>query len=219
MSYRKPKYVILRMSLVAILVSLFFWSYFMFSENYERVELSQKMVAALLDDETELARKYARELGLVQANLERTELFLADIKMENMKLKEKIRLLDELNEMERQIGSLKDENVLIKEEMLKISLEKNKLEKQQKFASFDTLEEGKGFIFQFKQKIREVKQRIAFLKKEEYKKKVAFQQEIDRNESLLGNNGYLVKDGKPMPMGLPEVMMTRDVKVNVEFVK
>jgi len=215
--YRKPKNIVLRMALIFILVGLFIWSYFLFSQNYERVELSQRMVDALLENKTELARSYAQELGLVQENLDQTQAFLNDIKMENMKLKEKIKLLDDLNAMEREIAQLKEENARINE-MMKAVQEEDQV--GQGGFQFETIEKGRSLLQKFKDKIRGVRERIGCLRRKEYKKKEAVQQEIDYRESLLGNNGYLVKDGKSMPMTIPDVQkLPDDIRVNVKFVK
>ena len=123
MTYRKPKNIILRMTLILILVGIFVWSYIQFFANYKKVELSRKMIEALLENKTDLAKDYAKQLGFVQENLDRTEDFLKDIKDKNMKLREKIKLLDQLNDMEREIGRLREENVLIHKQMVEASYE------------------------------------------------------------------------------------------------
>ena len=206
------------MTLIFILVGIFVWSYIQFFANYKKVELSRKMIEALLENKTDLAKDYAKQLGFVQENLDRTEDFLKDIKDENMKLREKIKLLDQLNDMEREIGRLREENVLIHKQMVEASYE---------FTSddtagfkFDTIEKGRLLIKKFKQKFRGIKERIHFLKEKEHKTKVAIQKEVDRKELLLGNNGYLMKDGQPMPVSMPDVEnLPDDIKVKVKFVK
>lgn len=218
MSIHKPKYIVLRMVLITILVGIFIWSYSLFSQNYARVELSHKMVEALFQNKTDLAKKYAEQLGLAEGNLDRTESFLKDIKVENMKLKEKVKLLDELNNMEREIGRLREENSQIHRQMLEANYAATK--KGEEKSQFNTIDEGKSLITKFKKKFRAVKDRIRVLKKKERAKKVAIQKEIDRKESLLGNNGYLIRGGQVMPMSIPDVTnLPEGVRVNVEFVK
>lgn len=214
MSIQKPKYIFLRMALVFILVGVFIWSYALFKQNYEKVQLSHKMVEALLENETALAKQYAGQLGLMQENLDRTETFLKDIKAENMKLKEKIKLLDQLNDMQQELGRLRNENQEIQEQMLRVSAQ------DQSGFAFKTIEKGKSLIRDLRKKLRGVRERIHFIKKENAKKKIAAQEEVDRNESLLGNNGYLIKDGQLMPMDMPDVTTTvGGPKVNVKFLK
>jgi len=58
------------------------------------------------------------------------------------------------------------------------------------------------------------------LKKKEQERKICFQRELDQKKLLLGNNGYIVKDGQPMPMTMPgEGQLSEEIKINVEFVK
>ncbi|HSV43828.1 MAG TPA: hypothetical protein VLJ10_04660, partial [Candidatus Bathyarchaeia archaeon] len=120
MPYRKPKHIFIRMSLVAILVGIFFWSYMMFAENFERVELAQRMIDAVVENNMGLARKYAEELGIANENLEKTKGFLKEVEFENLKLKEKIALLDQLNQMDSEIGQLKQENLKLTSEIEKM---------------------------------------------------------------------------------------------------
>lgn len=218
MAYREPKYIALRMGLISILVAIFVGSYIFLLDNYKRVELSQKMVSALLDNKIELARKYANQLGAVQKNLDQTEDFLKDIREENFKLKEKIKLLDQMKDMEREIVHLKEENKKIQNAISEAVPEK-KEQKKDKFM-FKTIAQGRGLLKEFKQKICQVKYRIHSLKEKEYAKKASMQQEIDRKETLLGNNGYLMKGGKALPVSMPDVKNLPDkMRIKVEFVK
>jgi|GEM_PF-2625560 len=220
MSYRKPKWIMLRMLLILILVGICAWSYMMFSQVYERVELSHKMVAALLENRTVQAREYARQLGLVQENLDQTKSFLKDIRQENLALKEKIKLLDQLKEMEREIGELRETNAQIQVQMLQESYKTDaQSESPQNLFDFETIDQGRNWIQKFKGKIQKVRNRIRELKRQQHQRRVSLQQEADRQETLLGNNGFLVRDGQVLPMdGLDAAAQARDVKIKVEFV-
>lgn len=219
MSYRKPKYIALRMALVFVMTGIFVWSYILFWQNFDRIHLSEKMVEAILENKTELARKYAQELGLANINLERTEAFLRDVQTENLQLKEKIKLLDQLNDLEREIGSLREENARIQEFVRDSGGKITQAQVKDDF-DFDSIDNGRSLLQQLRQKIAGVKNRISFLKKKEKEYKIAVQREVDEKKMELGNNGYLVKDGKPMPVNLPDEKHLSDgVKVKVEFVK
>lgn len=220
MSYRKPKWIMLRMLLILILVGICAWSYMMFSQVYERVELSHKMVTALLENRTAQAREYAAQLGLAQANLDQTKAFLNDIRQENLALKEKIKLLDQLKEMEREIGELRETNAQIQVQMLQESYAANaQSEPAQNPFDFETIDQGRKWIQKFKRKIQKVRNRIRELKRQQHQNRVSLQQEADRQETLLGNNGFLVRDGQVLPMdGLDAAAQARDVKIKVEFV-
>ncbi len=216
MSYRKPKYIILRMSLIFLLVGIFVWSYILFWQNLDRVNLSEKMIEAILENKIELANKYAKQLGLANVNLKRTEAFLRDLQLENMQLKEKVKLLDRLNDLEREMGLLREENAKIHEIMLTSKAGSSSRVKE----DFDSIEQGRSLLSQLKDKLAAVRERISFLRKKEHQKKIAYQQEIDQKKMLLGNNGYVLKDGQPMPMDMPkECALSNDVRIKVEFVK
>lgn len=217
MSYRKPKYILLRMGLISLLVGIFVWSYILFWQNINRVSLSEKMVSALLENKTELAKKYAQELGLAHLNMERTEVFLQDLKNENLKLKEQVKLLDQLNEMERELSQLRDENAKIHDMMMAAKIEDGQGVIDGDLA-FDSVENGNSLIRKFKVKIKAIRNRISVLRKKDRERQLALQQELDQKKMLLGNNGYVVKDGQLMPMVMPDIEQpSGDVRVKVEF--
>ncbi len=217
MSYRKPKYILLRMGLISLLVGIFVWSYILFWQNINRVSLSEKMVSALLENKTELAKKYAQELGLAHLNMERTEVFLQDLKNENLKLKEQVKLLDQLNEMERELSQLRDENAKIHDMMVAAKIEDGQGVIDGDLV-FDSIENGNSLIQKFKAKIKAIRNRISVLRKKDRERQLALQQELDQKKMLLGNNGYVVKDGQLMPMVMPDIEQpSGDVRVKVEF--
>lgn len=218
MPYRKPKHIFIRMGLVAILVGIFFWSYMMFAENFERVEMAQRMVDAVVENNMTLAHKYAEELGIAKENLVKTEKFLKDVQFENMKLKEKIALLDQLNQMDSEIGQLKQENLKLTSEIEKMRQDMADLGDSTNF-EFGTVKEGRSLLAKFKEKIRGVKERLGFLKKRDHQEKVAVQKKIDEQETLLGNKGFLVKDGASTIKMCGAQKSSETVNVKVEFVK
>jgi len=208
------KRIILRVTLLSVLVALFSWSYYQFSVSYNNIELSNRMIEALLHKKTALADKYARDLGLAKENLVQTEAFLKKVQEENDKLREKIKLLDKMAELEKTIARLKEKNALIINQMTSPQRDSTSPEKR-----FKTIEEGKAIIQDYQEMISKVKKKIKTLKKEEYEKKVAAQKEIDRIQTLLGNNGYWVRDGKLSPPDMPQPNANQNIKIDVEFVR
>jgi len=220
MSYRRPKLIVLRMLLVLGLVGIFVWSYMLFFQMSERAALSHTMDEALLRNRTEEAREYARQLGLVQENLDQTLALLNDIRQENLALKEKIKLLDQLKEMEREIGELRETNAQIQVQMLQETYAvKTQQDEQTDHLDFDTVDGGRGLVQKFKGKIRMIRDRIRELKRQQHQRRVVLQQEADRKETLLGNNGFMVRDGQVMPMdGAGCLSEKSDARIKVEFV-
>jgi len=56
--------------------------------------------------------------------------------------------------------------------------------------------EGREKVRRFKNQIRLVKKNMVILKEQAQSMKIAAQQQRDRLETLYGNNGYMIKDGK-----------------------
>ncbi len=222
MAYRKPQYIVLRMGLIFVLIALFVWSYWQFIQNYRKVELSQKMVEALLENKTEVARGYAQELGLVRENLEQTQAFVNDLQTENIQLKEKVKLLDELKDLEVTIARLRQENTQILDEMQRVKDQQTQQAKlvilRKEGMQFTTPEEGRSVLKNLKNRMHKVKRRIHTLRRQEYRRLEQVQDEIDRMESMAGNNGYVIRRGRPTRMDMPDVTSQQNITIDVKIV-
>lgn len=215
------KRLYLRIIMLTIVFSLLIWAWVLFSQNYRNITLSQKMVDAIIQNNVALAHKYARELGIVQENLDETQGFVLNLKDENEKLKEQIRLLGELKNLEAQIQVLQAEN-----DQLVMKMNSSQGGKKQPghpsknktdSLEFETIEEGKTLLAELRDLVRNVKGRMWKLREKK-------QAEIDEFESMVGNQGFLIKNGEVLaPVTIMEgratVEQSGQVKVNVEFVK
>jgi len=214
------KRLYLRITMLTIVFSLLIWAWILFSQNYRNITLSQRMVDAIIQDNVALARKYALELGIAQESLDQTEVFVSDLKNENTKLKEQVLLLGELKNLEGQIRALQAENDQL---VMKVSgLQDGEkpaqpLTDKRNSWEFETIEEGKTLLSELRGIVRDVKGRIWKLREKK-------QTEVDEFESMVGNHGFLIKNGEVLaPVTIMEgratVEQSGQVKVNVEFVK
>lgn len=73
--------------------------------------------------------------------------------------------------------------------------------------------EGREKVLRFKNQIRLVKKNMGVLKEQAQDMKIAAQKERDRLETLYGNNGYIMKDGKNQSLK----RQTAKVDIKVEF--
>jgi len=64
-----------------------------------------------------------------------------------------------------------------------------------------------------------VKNRMSEMKRKEKQEKIAAIKENDRIELLLGNNGFIMKEGKALPMEVVYPPKNQTVKVDVHFVR
>lgn len=218
---RKPMRLWMRVSLLFILTSMFFWAYNQFMISYRTITLSSEMVEALLLNKTELAGQYAEELGLTKEHLTQTGLFLDKLSEENEKLRDKIKLLDTVAKLEDMIGQLKEENALIIEEMVEI--EKRYKKRTEVLSSTDIEETETGgtaeLLSKYRKKLVKIKNKIREFKNTIRQERIAKQKERDRKESLLGNNGYFVRGGKSRVGSTNFPSNNLDIRINVKFVQ
>ena len=73
--------------------------------------------------------------------------------------------------------------------------------------------EGREKVLRFKNQIKLVKKNMVILKEQAQAMKIAAQQQRDRLESLYGNNGYIMKDGKDQSLK----RQSAKVDIKVEF--
>ena len=208
----------IRIFLVTAVVVLCSWIYTQFNKTYSKVDLSHRMVEALLADKTNLAQQYAAELGLTKESLQKTEEFLDKVQEENERLREKIKLLDKVTELEETISRLKEKNALIINHMSSMSPGGTQ-PKMSKVKYLKTIEDVKEKITEQKAEVKKLYAKLDELKTEEKKKKKGLQEERDRIKSLIGNNGYIMRDGKLSPPDVVYPSSNSNAKVDVKFVK
>lgn len=174
-------------------------NYRVYVQQYKatREELEQTVIK-LTQVQKDLDR-VSSELAEAKSMLTQTNDLLAQAQQENDKLKSDIEALEALRateqvnnigELEVKISSLKQKNVEVTDQLNSVKNQMRAFE-----ADFNNMDEGKSLLVLFQNKIKLVKSRMRYLKQETYFAKIAAQKEKDRIESLMGNNGFLVKDG------------------------
>lgn len=191
------------------------WGYVEFSTKYEQVRISNAKIQSLLEAQTEQATNYARELELYKENLHKTEELLSKVQDENNKLREKLVLLDKLEELQQTVARLQEKNALMINHMSSARKQEPDFNK-----SIQNVAEGRKILSKYGHYISDIKNRIAVIRREEHRQTIARQKEEDRLKLLAGNNGYMIRDGETMPreIVLP-LKEKKDVTIDVTFVK
>lgn len=191
------------------------WGYVEFSTKYEQVKISNAKIQSLLEQQTQQATNYARELELYKENLHKTEELLSKVQDENNKLREKLVLLDKLDELQETVERLKEKNALMINHMSSARKQEPDFNK-----SIQNVTEGRKILSKYGHYISDIKNRIAVIRREERRQTIARQKEEDRLKLLAGNNGYMIRDGETMPreIVLP-LKEKKDVTIDVTFVK
>lgn len=209
---KKPgrKVPFFRIFSLVVLLGLVIWSFELYRMNYESMESSNRILMGILDDQTAVTQSYIKELTSIRKNLTQTEQLLARVQEENKRLNQQVELAGEFSQLQKSIADLKAENAQI---LADISLMKKEN------GDFNSVGEGRDIIAKFRQKIHNVKVRIGEIKHNTALERVLAQKEKDKLESLLGNNGFLVKNGEALPVNPRTADRSKDIKVDVTFVK
>jgi len=205
---------VVRIVLLAALMGTWFWLYWQLSLNYQIVTQSNSISESLLEDQALLARAKAKEVALVRENLRESEFLLSKLQVENEKLRKKIDLLGQVSDLRATIDRLKEKNVMLINHIASVKETDPNFDETVK-----TIEDGQSLLGKYKGYIREVKQRIRNFRKKEQEQKIAIQKEQDRIESMLGNNGYLVRNGENISTENKKSLANSSIKVDVQFVK
>ena len=214
---KKNANVVIRVLLLGVLFGLGFWVYQQNVANYETLTGSIAMTENILDRQIALTKDYAQKLALLQDSFQKTETLLSTVQEENRKLNEQIALLSHVTDLQSTVSHLREENSQVMTEIKDLKL-------QLVFESKNLTDVSKGqeLIRDFKNRIHNVKLRIKELKNDAYIQKVAAQNEKDRMGLMLGNNGFMTRQGQltAAEFKLPtEKNASRDIQVNVTIVK
>jgi chromosome segregation ATPase len=182
--------------------------------NYEKMEEANQITNELLVQQTAAVRDYSQRVALLKDNLAQTESFLGKIQEENEQLRKQVQLMGELSKLENTIADLQTENTQIVYEMenLKHKVKEDRLE-------IESVRQGRDLVNKYARKISQVKSKMRALEQKAFQERIAFRQEQDKEMLLLGNNGYLVRNGSLMPVTIPSASPVKDITVNVKFVK
>ncbi|MBL8012306.1 MAG: hypothetical protein JNN05_00520 [Candidatus Omnitrophica bacterium] len=194
------------------------------SENYRYYVKEYSTVKQQLDETQTRLGKMTMELELVSKELastktmlSETEVLLAQAQQENKMLKGDPQAManmqklfgDQVNTAGKNLDNLKKQNETYDSELSKL---KGDLESFQTNAG--DLKQGASLIKDLRSKIRIVKDKMRALKKDAAQAREAAQVERDRQLLLLGNNGFVTKDGE---LQLGE-KAKKSVDIDVKFV-
>lgn len=187
-----------------------------FVENYQSLSASQALLSETLDQQIALSRLYQQELATTKSVLADTQALLAKAQAENVNLSALVEELNQKNaEFQGRMADLEQKNTDLNGQLTVIRDRLRLLE-----GDVRNMEEGRSVIQIYKQNLRKVKLKINEFKQEAHFAKVAAQKERDRIETMLGNNGFMVKDGKAVVRGeTPAAAGKSRVDVDVQFMK
>ena len=200
-----------------LLSALSYWTYQQVTLTYQKLEKSNALIETALENQSIIVQGTEQELALLKQSLTKTEELVNKYQEENDKLREKIKLLDQLGELEDTISRLKERNARIINHMS--STKSVKREPVFNSTNIQTVDKGKSLIDQFRSKIQEVKVRIRDIKRATHQKKIEEQEEQDKIHAMLGNNGYLIRNGDSSPVYSAFPPPNKVVNIDVQFVE
>ena len=190
-------------------------------ENYQSLNASHALMSETLDQQVALSRLYQQELVATKAALAETQALLAKAQAENVNLSA---LVEELNQKN---AAFQARMVDLEQKNIDLNGQLNVIQERLRFLEGDvrSIEEGRAVIQTYKQNLRKVKIKIGEFKQEAHYAKIAAQKERDQIETMLGNNGYIMKNGKVVqPIEVPAAPAAAGagkgrVDVDVQFMK
>ena len=182
-------------------------NYKIYVARFKETKLKLEETRIQLDETTKKLEEVNHQLDQVSAELAttkgmltQTQGMLVSAQDENVKLKQDLQGLVELQTSEnvKNIDELQSKIKIMKDNDSQITQQLDDLKNQMRIyaAEFSDLKEGRSLIVLFQNKIRLVKSRMHHLKEEAYLARVAAQKEKDRVASLNGNSGFFMKDGR-----------------------
>lgn len=219
--------------IAAILSGLSYWTYTEVSNDYMSVERSNKMVAALLENQTQVVRNYAHQVNDLKNSVAAAEERIAKAESENTELKGKLAALDNVAALEQKVAELEAANTQLKQDMelaaaTAKSREDDLNKKLQEYIAeldFKSVDEGRVILAKYKKKIHEIKSRIKNFQVQDRNEDIAAKKAQDAALLSLGNNGFLYRNGQesaaniawPPPAANPSG--NKKVSIDVTFVK
>ncbi len=204
--------------IAAILSGLSYWTYKEVANDYMTVEHSNRMVQSLLENQTHFVRSYAAQIMDFKKNLAQTEEKLAQVQSENVELKSKMAMLDNVAVLEQKISQMELAAAAAKEREDAMHAKLQELLSEQDFKS---VVEGRALLAKYKKKIHEIKSRIRGFQIEDRNKEIALRQKEDESRLSLGNNGYILRNGQEPSANVvwPPVISNKNVSIDVTIVK
>ena len=207
---------------------------------YQSMEEANQMMMSASDGQASLTRNYmalyhqasdalakvTQELDATKTVLTQTQDLLAQAKKENADLQNQMALLNAQgntvlqnqiqtsqtqSELEKQVALLNEKNFQFAGELSQLKEQMRSFEGDVK-----SIDEGKSMIALFKNRLKLVKTKITYLKREAQFAQIAAQKERDRLLTLKGNKGFLLKDGQALKEEKTAQPPSGDKKVNID---
>jgi len=192
------------------------------TENYYSIQQSHQKMVVNYQGQAALSNIYSKELTVAKTELSSTKNLLVEAEQLLAAAQaEKVELQALVDSSQMQVAQMTAEKAEFNTAMaqlnesnaahnVQISSLKERLSVLE--VNIQSMDEGKSLITLYRDKMRTVRTQMKGLKKEAHYAKIAAQSERDRVESMFGNNGYFVKDGKAF-----EPKDSGNMSVNVEF--
>ena len=210
---------------------------------FQSIEESSRTMLNAFDQQTVLTRNYAklyhqtaetltavtRELDSSKALVRQSQDHLTQAKKENGDLQNQLAALNNPSNLtaENQAAFNKTKEAL--EEQIALLNEKNSqfanelAQLKEQMRSFEgniqNLDEGRAMIHLFQNRLKLVKNKMAYFKQEAYHAKEAAQKQRDQALTLKGNRGYLVKNGETLKEKFPFTSGDKKIQIDVSFVE
>lgn len=211
---RNNKKIWLKGIVFSVLLGVTLWVYWQFYLNYLLLEKTSRLSELLLQEQAVLLQTRGQKIAMITENLRKTATLVTQLKTENEKLQGQVKLLDKMPELEKTIALLEERNATLLAQMDTLR------EKGPDWdAEIQSVQDGKNYLSKYSDWIRKVKRRIRTIKHEAFQERVEARKEQDRIRSLLGNNGYVIRDGRMLPMDVPEGSPSQNIRVDVRFVR
>jgi predicted nuclease with TOPRIM domain len=166
--------------------------------NYRTYVTRYKDTKIELDETTHKLQEVNRQLDQVSDELTMTKGMLSQGREENIKLKQELHGLGNLPNKDSQASSQLSE---LKSQLRAFDVE------------FSNLEESQSLIVLIQNKIKMVKNRMRYLKREAILAKVAAQKEKDRLAVFNGNTGFVLRNGHAQNPNGTNKSFAIDVKI------
>lgn len=193
------------------------------AENYRHYVKEFSTTSQQLQETQTRLEKMTMELELVSKELDstksilsETEALLAQSQQENKILKGDPQAManmqklfgSQANTASKNIDTLKKQNETYDEELTKLRGDLNNYQ-----VNVTDIKEAKSIIRELKNKIASVKEKMRALKRDAAAAREAAQKERDRQLTLLGNNGFVTRDGELQLTNKPKKTVDIDVKI------
>ena len=193
---------ILGIALIA-LTAFALWQQIAIQKDYEQ---STELLLGTAAQQVDLYTDVSNDLKETKTILAQTEAMLTQVKEQNLALQ------NELQAANVNIAALRDDNTKLSKEVSDLQERLKPFE-----AEVGTMDEGKSFLSLVRQRLRDIKIGINSVKRKAYLAKIAAQKERDKILLAQGNQGYLVKDSKPVTSSFPTTKPEKKVRISVNL--